>query len=380
MKKCLILLIFCAAALFGVQVNTGNFTVKSTPSKEGKYDKLSIYQNGTLKQEIQGTYVTCDHEPLLFGDTDASNEYPSFTYLCGLGHEFELFFYDESGEFFHERAFEGNADEILEIKNHIIILSYPYSDEKAFIRVFDKSSKNFVQLFEDIDSSCNYIDTKVGRRNEFDMKCLEKGDYNFDDLEDFSLFDGFYAAGNTESLYFLYDTKTKKFFLSDIGGTNLEFDHENKIITETNRCCAGSLMEITKHKLTDNKMSKIETRCYRYDAWEDEEYAEYDCDKQPLRQFYLTSIGLKNNFEIRITISDENFSGGTVKYKGQEESMELKLKEKTDNKVVFNEFYDGAFSGTYTLNLTDFNITSAFYIRKDGKRFKLKMIEDSLDE
>ncbi len=64
-------------------------------------------------------------------------------------------------------------------------------------------------------------------------------DYNFDGIQDFSVFETSYAGPNTSSLYFLYDLKSKKFFKSDFNGVSLEFDMKKKEIFELNQCCAG---------------------------------------------------------------------------------------------------------------------------------------------
>ncbi|MDR0579471.1 MAG: hypothetical protein LBG21_02600 [Campylobacteraceae bacterium] len=387
MKISLCLLVLCVGTLFAVksEIDIGNFTAKSVRLKNGKYSGINIYdkQSGKLKQEIKGEHVSCNHEPYILGGSTGS-ELQNFVYFCDLGYVPETFFYnDENGEFFsNEVAFGGDANELLETKNHLIILSYPYSNEveqqNAIISIFDKTSKKFIQVFRDIESQCNflYADTGDDKEKEFDMKCLENGDYNFDGIEDFSLFRQFYSAGNTDNFYYLYDPKKKEFFLSDISGMNLEFDYKNKIIIETDRCCSGSLMQVTKHKIAENKMTKIETRCYKYENWEGEDYSEYDCGISIFRQFYLTSVGLKKNFEIRIRIIDENFARGEVKYKGQKESMQLKLVQKSDEKLVFDEFYQGNTSGTYTLNMNEGEITSAYYIRKDGKKFDLGIAGD----
>jgi hypothetical protein len=91
------------------------------------------------------------------------------------------------------------------------------------------------------------------------------GDYNFDGLDDFSIFETSYAGPNTSSNYYLFDAKTKKYFLSDITGVSLEFDSKNKTIIERNQCCAGSRILINHYKLKSNKMILFKEECLVWD-------------------------------------------------------------------------------------------------------------------
>ncbi|MDR2151900.1 MAG: hypothetical protein LBO72_03680 [Helicobacteraceae bacterium] len=254
------------------------------------------------------------------------------------------------------------ANEIFEMKNHLVALSYP-SNEYVQINIFDKSSKKHIQTFDNVEGKCKY------------EECFEKGDYNFDGIEDFSLANANRAFGNGYGRYFLYNPKDKKFFLSDISGSNLKFDHKNKIVYETNRRYAGSSFRSATYKIANNKMVKLEERCYKYDRWKSGEYVEYDCDTYTPITIYLESTRLEKNFELQIRITDENFTKGEAQYKGQKESIELKLKEKKEYSIVFEEIYKGAVNGTYALDLYDNEIVDGSYTRKDGKKFDLKAVE-----
>ncbi|MDR2100642.1 MAG: hypothetical protein LBP40_07455 [Campylobacteraceae bacterium] len=378
MSKYLILFILCVEALLAniSEISFDKFTAKSALSKDGKYNGLDIYdaKSGKLLQEIRGVFVECAHKPYILGYKGKS---PSFLYFCDLGDSPEVFWYgDKDGEFFpDEFTFNTTVNEILEGKDHIIMLSYPSDVQNAQINIFEKSSKKYIQTFSDIESECNYYNSGEEDK-EFYGTCLSEGDFNFDGNEDFSLLNMSGSLGNSNSYYFLYDRKDKKFFLSEIEGTSLWFDNEKKIIIETSRCCAGRSTQSTTYKLADNKMVKLEEHCYIYDGWENDEYAEYDCGAYISNEFYFTSTGLKKNFELRIRIMGDDFSKGEARYKGQKESLQLKLKYKSDKIIVFDEFYKEAASGTYTLNLDEYGIAaSGFYKHKDGKRFELKAIE-----
>ena len=102
-------------------------------------------------------------------------------------------------------------------------------------------------------------------------------DYNFDGIDDFSVFEASYAGPNTSRIYILRDKKTDTFFISEISGVSLEFDQEAKRIYEHNQCCAGRSHMNATYELVDNKMVLIEQRCIEYDD-ETEYFIETDCD------------------------------------------------------------------------------------------------------
>jgi hypothetical protein len=91
------------------------------------------------------------------------------------------------------------------------------------------------------------------------------GDYNFDGIKDFSVFESSYAGPNTSSLYFLFDAKTNKFFESGFSGVSLEFNNKTKRITERNQCCAGASVTTAEYKVVKNKMVLIKEQCYKWD-------------------------------------------------------------------------------------------------------------------
>ncbi|HMI79407.1 MAG TPA: hypothetical protein VK484_11475 [Ferruginibacter sp.] len=102
------------------------------------------------------------------------------------------------------------------------------------------------------------------------LETVSIGDYNFDGIDDLSVFESSYAGPNTSSLYFLYDRKTGKYFNSGFTGTSLEFDSKTKRVFERNQCCAGSIVTTAEYKIVNNKMVLIKKRCYKWDDKKEE--------------------------------------------------------------------------------------------------------------
>jgi hypothetical protein len=99
---------------------------------------------------------------------------------------------------------------------------------------------------------------------------VEVGDYNFDGLPDFSVFENSYAGPNTSSLYFLYDPAKKRYVASGYEGTSLEFDAKKRRVYEHNSCCAGSQITKVEYKVVRNKLVEVARHCYRWDEKKDE--------------------------------------------------------------------------------------------------------------
>jgi hypothetical protein len=99
---------------------------------------------------------------------------------------------------------------------------------------------------------------------------VEVGDYNFDGLPDFSVFESSYAGPNTSSLYFLYNPANKQFVDSGFQGTSLEFDAKKKRVYERNSCCAGSSVVTVEYKVLRNKLVELARHCYRWDDKKEE--------------------------------------------------------------------------------------------------------------
>ena len=132
------------------------------------------------------------------------------------------------------------------------------------VRVYEKQTDRLIQ---ELELDCQF----------WGLNNISVGDYNFDGVDDFSVFESSYAGPNTSSIYLLKDTKSDMYFISEISGISLEFDSEEKLIYEHNQCCAGRSYMNATYKLVDNKMVLIEQRCLEYDD-EKEDFIEKDCN------------------------------------------------------------------------------------------------------
>lgn len=138
-------------------------------------------------------------------------------------------------------------------------------DRAVAVKIFEKKTDRLIQTI-DVDTQQRGADS------------VSVGDYNFDGIKDFSIFESSYAGPNTSSLYFLYDPAKKLFFDSGWEGTSLEFNRKNKTITSTNSCCAGSSVITATYRVVKNKMVLISEACMKYDE------KKGDLVKRPMKQ------------------------------------------------------------------------------------------------
>lgn len=132
------------------------------------------------------------------------------------------------------------------------------------VKIFEKSTDKLIQVIE--------LDCQL-----FGIDSVSIGDYNFDGIEDFSVFEGSYAGPNTSSIYFLRDLNSRKYLKSNFEGVSLEFDNEAKLIYEHNQCCAGrSHMNVT-YKVENNEMVLVKKTCIEYNE-KKEDFIETKCD------------------------------------------------------------------------------------------------------
>lgn len=137
------------------------------------------------------------------------------------------------------------------------------SSKKFYFRGIEENDENYLLI---IDKKSNQI-FQIMKMEEcgFDsIYDVSVGDYNFDGYEDFSSCLQSYAGSNTSKTYFLFNNKKNEFFTSDFSGTSLEFDEKNKLITETNQCCAGASIVKNIYKVKENKMVLIKEHCYKW--------------------------------------------------------------------------------------------------------------------
>jgi hypothetical protein len=105
------------------------------------------------------------------------------------------------------------------------------------------------------------------------------GDFNFDGIEDFSLFEAGYAGPNTTSLYFLRDSLTGQYALSGIAGTSLEFDAAAKRVREHNQCCAGTSHINATYRVVGNRLELESQQCLQYSEAE-QDLVEVPCEPE----------------------------------------------------------------------------------------------------
>ena len=132
------------------------------------------------------------------------------------------------------------------------------------VKIFEKKTDKLIQK---IDLECQL----------WGLNNISVGDYNFDGIDDFSVFEQSYAGPNTSSLYFLFNPKTGKYFKSSFEGTSLEFDQKTKRIYEHNQCCAGRSHMNAEYKVVNNKMVLIKKTCFEYDE-KKEDFIKVKCE------------------------------------------------------------------------------------------------------
>ena len=132
------------------------------------------------------------------------------------------------------------------------------------VKIFEKRTDRLIQTIK--------LDCQL-----FGIDNVNVNDYNFDDIQDFSVFEASYAGPNTSRVYILKDSNSEKYFVSDFNGTSLDFDKDSKLIYEHNQCCAGRGHMNATYKVVNNKMVLIKQTCLKYDE-EKEDYIETKCD------------------------------------------------------------------------------------------------------
>lgn len=132
------------------------------------------------------------------------------------------------------------------------------------VRIYEKKTDRLIQ---EIKLNCQLLR----------LSNVSIGDYNFDGLLDFSVFEQSYAGPNTSSIYILKRPNSEKYFVSNIKGISLEFDNNAKLIYERNQCCAGRSIMNATYKIEKNKMVLVHQKCIEYDE-EKDDFIEVDCD------------------------------------------------------------------------------------------------------
>ncbi|OPC20419.1 hypothetical protein BAX95_08510 [Elizabethkingia meningoseptica] len=126
-----------------------------------------------------------------------------------------------------------------------------YYPQVSSIKVFEKRTD---KLLQQLNTECQF----------WGLNNLEIDDYNFDGVNDLSVFEASYAGPNTSRVYFLYDKKTQQYHESSFSGISLEFDHVKKRVYERNQCCAGTIVTTAEYKVIKNNMVLLSEHCFRW--------------------------------------------------------------------------------------------------------------------
>ena len=240
-----------------------------------------------------------------------------------------------------------------------------YASHWLYLQVLDKATKQPLQQLE-IDS--------YGIGDSFRF-----GDFNFDGHTDFSLLEGYGVLDNSTQLYFLFDPQTKTFDMSDIYGSNLEFDDATQTITSSSRCCAGSEGSNATYCIVDNKMVLIEQYCYRVKKeyneegeeigyWLDEDgyevFEDVDCNT-PFIDMDLKVDSSPDNFTLRLAIYDEDMEGAFIQYAEDETQRRIpfrRRKSKKTNELQYDRT-DGSGKESFIIKLNKENeVEEVLYI------------------
>ncbi|WP_276975431.1 hypothetical protein [Flavobacterium filum] len=178
------------------------------------------------------------------------------------------------------KIFDINYGDSIEWKDREILQPVSLGD-KYFKLTVSKVKGDFYAKVTGIKILQKKTDSLI---QQIDLECqlwglnnVNIGDYNFDGIPDFSVFEQSYAGPNTSSLYFLYDKRTGKYFSSGFEGTSLEFDIKRKRIYEHNQCCAGNSHMNAEYKVINNKMVLIKKTCTEYNE-KKKDFVKVKCD------------------------------------------------------------------------------------------------------
>ena len=207
-----------------------------------------------------------------------------------------------------------------------------------------------------------YLDA-YSKNESFGFTCARNEKYSVDD----------------DYIYFAYDNKENRF-----SGIDTEeafrryFDHKNKTMVYGG---CGEICVSYVYQRQNNKMNLVATTCYIEDF-------SFDCGKNDGYDYlgfsYLRSVHPEKIFEVKIMLNVKftkdvtHYKGGVLRYKGQSEFLNLAFKQKKGDVLIFDEIYKGKITGQYALT-TEGNGGSAMlkasYVRKDGKKFELEVLE-----
>ncbi len=184
-------------------------------------------------------------------------------YQISLKKDFDID-YGDNVEWKSKELIQSNATKNHYFKTIISKEKRQFYGRISAVKIFQKKTDKLIQTIE--------LDCQL-----FGIDNISIGDYNFDGLEDFSVFESSYAGPNTSSIYILRNSDSEKYHVSNFSGTSLEFDNESKLIYEHNQCCAGRSQMNTTYKVINNEMVLIEQNCLEYND-EKEDYIKTKCE------------------------------------------------------------------------------------------------------
>ncbi|GAA3785300.1 hypothetical protein GCM10022271_17230 [Corallibacter vietnamensis] len=217
--------------------------------KNGNNIATLVFENfDDKKEEIKGTWIKSDK---------------SKTYQISLHKDFEIY-YGDNLEWTGYELLQSKSTKQHYFKTIINKEKDNFYARIAGIKIFEKKTDKLIQTIE--------LDCQL-----FGIDNVSVGDYNFDGIEDFSVFEGSYAGPNTSSIYILRVPNSNQYLKSNFSGISLAFDNDSKLIYEHNQCCAGRSHMNATYKVVNNEMILIEKKCLEYND-EKEDFIETKCE------------------------------------------------------------------------------------------------------
>ena len=228
-----------------------------------KDDELKLFEKDSIGK-IAATLIFKnfkESDKLINGEWISADK--SKTYKISLKKDFDIN-YGDNVEWESKELIQANSTNKHYFKTIITKEKGQFYGRITGVKIFQKRTDKLIQTIE--------LDCQL-----FGINNVSVGDYNFDGLEDFSVFEASYAGPNTSSIYILRDSNSEKYKVSDFSGTSLEFDNDLKLIYEHNQCCAGRSHMNATYKVINNEMILIEQNCLEYDD-EKEDFIEIECE------------------------------------------------------------------------------------------------------
>jgi len=199
-------------------------------------------------QEIKGKWVNSDS---------------SKTYKITLEKDFDIS-YGDNLEWTSKELLQSESTKEHYFKTIITKEKGDFYARISGVKIYQKKTDRLIQTIE--------LDCLL-----FGIDNVSIGDYNFDGIDDFSVFEASYAGPNTSSIYILRDPNSNKYLKSNFSGTSLEFDNDSKLIYEHNQSRGGASHMNAKYIVVNNEMVLVEKKCLEYDS-EKEDFIETECE------------------------------------------------------------------------------------------------------